>query len=91
MFSSYYNITKWLKIAGFYIWLFFQKKNLSGNLYIANIVCKKCFLFQVEIKEKCYWKNQIILPLNTLVGNNNVPPRKNVESLYGIMPYNIVS
>ena len=23
---------------------------------MANIVCKKCFLFQVEIKKKCYWK-----------------------------------
>ena len=42
------------------------KKKLNGNLHIANIVCKKCFLFQVEIKEKCYWKNQIILPLNNL-------------------------
>ena len=28
---------------------------------------------------------------NTLVGNNNVPPQKNVESLYGIIPYTIVS
>ena len=30
------------------------QNNLNGNLHIANIVCKKCFLFRVEIKEKCY-------------------------------------
>ena len=28
---------------------------------------------------------------STLVGNNNVPPWKNVESLYGNIPYTIVS
>ena len=32
-----------------------SKKNLYILIYtyIANIVCKKWFLFQVEIKEKC--------------------------------------
>ena len=30
------------------------KKNLFGNLYMANIVYKKWFLFQDEIKKNCY-------------------------------------
>ena len=53
MFSSQkHAITKWFKFAGFY------KKILCGNLLythisMANIVCKKGFLFPVEIKKNC--------------------------------------
>ena len=32
--------------------MFSKTKSKSGNLYIANIVCKKGVLFQVEIKKK---------------------------------------
>jgi hypothetical protein len=53
MFSSqqhtFYDITKRFEIANKKN---FQKKFLTGNFYMANIVCKKWFLFQVEIKEK---------------------------------------
>ena len=44
MFSSqehhFYNITKWFKIAGFYIYKkkSKSKKNSMGNIYMANIV-----------------------------------------------------
>ena len=40
--------------------LFIRKQNglkyaSKWKPYRANIVCKKWFLFQVEIKKKCYW------------------------------------
>jgi hypothetical protein len=33
---------------------FLQKLFYKWKLYMANIVCKNWFLFQVETKKKCY-------------------------------------
>ena len=55
-----------VKIAGF-LYEKISKKILSGNLYVANIASKKWFLFQVEIKKKCYGKCCLKVSLTDLI------------------------
>ena len=44
------------------------------------------FMYLLTYSQKSFLRNDLA---STLVGNNNVPPQKNVESLYGFIPYTI--
>ena len=52
--THFYDITKWFNIAIF-IHKKIPKKNLNGNLYMANIICKSWKGVKVEVKKNNYW------------------------------------
>ena len=49
--THYNKETKWLEITVFFTTNFFQKWFLG----MTNNVCKKWFLFQIEMTKNCYW------------------------------------
>ena len=53
-----------VQIAVFFIYNYFQKIISEWKPYMAIIFCKKCFLFQVETKEKLILKLKLIGPSN---------------------------
>ena len=64
---------------------YFPPKNLYGNIFLANIVCKKWFFIQVEIKKKYYW-NCCLCPSNGHRRQFHVDPN---QCHYPIMTYHL--